>query len=103
MRNHFYGAAWGQRYLSDVCHWMSSAMLIQGNVSALRAAYEARWHSFGQAVMAGGRNLTYAEMPWPAEGAEDIRTVILYGTSTPVEVCTSSTSQSICLLLTHES
>ncbi|CAK0783246.1 hypothetical protein CVIRNUC_006445 [Coccomyxa viridis] len=57
-----------------------------GNVSALRAAYEARWHSFGQAVKAGGRNLTYAEMPWPAEGADAVRTVVLYGTSTPAEV-----------------
>ena len=66
-------------------------MLTQGNVSALRAAYEARWHSFGLAVKAGGRHLTYAEMPWPAEGAEDVRTVILYGTSTPAEVSTSPT------------
>lgn len=59
---------------------------LQGNVGARRAAYEARWHSFGQAVKAGGKNLSYTEIPWPAEDAEGIRTVILYGTSTADEV-----------------
>ena len=60
--------------------------MMQGNVGARRAAYEARWHGFGQAVKEGVRNLRYAEMPWPAEDAEGIRAVILFGTSTPAEV-----------------
>ena len=61
-------------------------MLLQGNVGARRAAYEARWHSFGQAVKAGGKDLKYAQVPWPAEDDQGIRAVILYGTSTADEV-----------------
>ena len=65
-------------------------MLLQGNVGARRAAYEARWHSFGQAVKAGGKDLRYAQVPWPAEDDQGIRAVVLYGTSTADEVTTST-------------
>ena len=61
-------------------------MLLQGNVGARRAAYEARWHSFGQAVKAGGKDLRYAQVPWPGRGRQGIRAVVLYGTSTADEV-----------------
>lgn len=64
----------------------SMRMLLQGNVGARRAAYEARWHSFGQAVKAGGKDLRYAQVPWPAEEDQGIRAVVLYGTSTADEV-----------------
>ena len=59
---------------------------LQGNVAARRAAYEARWHSFGQIVKAGGKDLRYAQVPWPAEDDQGIRAVLLYGTSTADEV-----------------
>ena len=55
-------------------------------MGARRAAYEARWHSFGQAIKAGGRDLKYAQVPWPAEDDQGIKAVVLYGTGTADEV-----------------
>jgi hypothetical protein len=60
---------------------------MQGNVGARRAAYEARWHSFGAAVAAGKSGLRYAEMPWPAEDPDGVRAVLLYGAASLEEVC----------------
>ena len=59
----------------------------QGALGARRAAYEARWAAFGRDVAAGKRGITFAEVPWPAEDADDMRAVILYGVSEANEVC----------------
>ena len=65
-------------------------MALQGNLGARRAAYEARWRTFGAAVAGGKFGLIYAEVPWPADDPEDVRAIILYGADTPIEVGSSS-------------
>ena len=63
----------------------------QGSLGARRAAYEARWHAFGADVAGGKINITYVEVPWPADRPEDMQGVLLYGATGAAEVrpCTA--------------
>ncbi len=74
---------------------MSSSRLLmsvcQGNLGARRARYEATWHTFVTAIAGGKKGLKYADIPWPAEDPDDARAILMYGTTTPAEVCTPST------------
>lgn len=82
--------------------------VLQGNVGARRARYEATWHTFVTAIAGGKKGLKYADIPWPAEDPDDARAIILYGTTTPAEVCTpysiclTTPLLSLLLLLTHD-
>jgi hypothetical protein len=60
---------------------------MQGDASAVRAKYEARWHTFvSSSGSAGGSPLRFDDVPWMAAGsADELRAVILQGATTPAD------------------
>ncbi|KAK9805018.1 hypothetical protein WJX73_002321 [Symbiochloris irregularis] len=56
--------------------------VLQGDIGARKASYEARWHTF---INSQAPQIAMADVPWLLQDKDDARAIVLYGTSSPKE------------------